>query len=142
MPSRTAQRVGVVAALVIGLTAGRAAAHHAFSAEFDQSKPVKLAGKVTKMEWINPHAWLYMDVVGADGQTVNWSIELGAPNALVRRGWRKDAVPSGVEIVVDGYLAKNGKSVANGRTVKFKDGKELFVGSSGTGAPNDPRDNK
>lgn len=136
--SRIVRIVVTVAAL--GLTGvASVRAHHAFSAEFDQSKPVKLEGKVTKMEWINPHSWLYIDVVGADGKTTNWAIELGAPNALIRRGWRKDAVPVGIDLVVNGYLAKNGKSIANGRTVKFKDGRELFVGSSGTGAPGDPK---
>jgi len=88
---------------------------------------------------VNPHAWLYLDVTGADGKTVSWAIELGAPNALVRRGWRTSDIKVGVTLFVDGYQAKNGRTVANGRTVKFQDGKELFVGSSGTGAPSDPR---
>jgi hypothetical protein len=98
-----------------------------------------LTGKVTKFELINPHSWIYMDVV-KDGKTTNWAIELGAPNALMRRGWRTNAVTKGAEIVVNGYLAKNGKPIANGRTVKFPDGKELFVGSSGTGAPVDGKE--
>ena len=134
-------RIVRILAVIAALGAAAAAslsAHHAFSAEFDQSKPVKLEGKVTKMEWINPHSWLYINVV-EDGKTTNWAIELGAPNALIRRGWRKDAVPVGIDLMISGYLAKNGKSIANGRTVKFKDGRELFVGSSGTGAPADPR---
>jgi hypothetical protein len=134
-----AQRTFVVAALALALCQMSVAAHHAFSAEFDREKPVKVQGKVTKMEWVNPHAWLYLDVVGDDGKTVNWGIELGAPNALVRRGWRTDAVKAGVDLVIEGYQAKNGKSVANGRNVKFPDGRELFVGSAGTGAPSDSK---
>lgn len=135
---RIVRLVAVVGVLGLGAAASLSA-HHAFSAEFDQSKPIKIEGKVTKMEWINPHSWIYIDVVGEGGKTTNWAIELGAPNALIRRGWRKDAVPVGIDLVINGYLAKNGKSIANGRTVKFKDGRELFVGSSGTGAPGDPR---
>jgi hypothetical protein len=112
-------------------------AHHSFAAEFDKTKPVTLHGTVTKMQWLNPHAWLYLDVKGSDGTIVNWAIECGAPNALVRRGWRMDSLPPGTEIVVEGYLSKSGKAVANGSNLTFPDGKTLFVGSSGTGAPSD-----
>jgi hypothetical protein len=117
-----------------------ALAHHAFTAEFDATKPVKLRGVVTKMEWVNPHSWITMDVKGPDGKVESWAVEAGAPNAMFRRGWNKNSIPVGIEIVVDGYRAKNGKNIANGRDVLLPDGKKLFVGSSGTGAPRDGRD--
>jgi hypothetical protein len=115
-------------------------AHHAFTAEFDASKPVTLRGTVTKMEWVNPHSWIHLDVKGPDGKVETWAIEAGAPNAMFRRGWNKNSIPVGIEIVVEGYRAKNGKNIANGRDVLLPDGKKLFVGSSGTGAPRDGRD--
>ena len=111
-------------------------AHHAFSAEFDAAKPVKLRGNVTKMDWINPHAWIHMDVKGPDG-VVSWMIELGPPNALIKRGWSKQSVPVGLEILVDGYQSKDGALRANGRDVTLPDGRKMFAGSSGTGAPGD-----
>jgi uncharacterized protein DUF6152 len=113
-------------------------AHHAFSAEFEANKPVTLKGTVTEMEWINPHAWIHMDVKGPDGKVTSWMIEGGAPNALLRRGFTKNSLPAGVEIVVEGYQAKDGSSRANGRELTFADGKKLFLGSTGTGAPGDP----
>jgi hypothetical protein len=116
-------------------------AHHAFSAEFDANKPVKLRGNVTKMDWINPHAWLHIDVKDAKGAVTNWMIELGPPNALIKRGWNRDSVPIGMEVIVDGYQSKDGASRANGRDVTLPDGKKMFAGSSGTGAP-DERDEK
>jgi hypothetical protein len=115
-------------------------AHHAFTAEFDATKPVTLRGTVTKMEWVNPHSWIHLDVKGPDGKVETWAIEAGAPNAMFRRGWNKNSIPVGIEIVVEGYRAKNGKNIANGRDVLLPDGKKLFVGSSGTGAPRDGRD--
>lgn len=115
-------------------------AHHAFAAEFDAKKPVKLTGTVTKVEWINPHAWIHIDVKGADGKVVTWMIEGGTPNTLLRRGIDKNSLPAGTEIVVDGYQAKNGTNRANGRDITFPDGRKLFLGSSGTGAPADGRD--
>jgi hypothetical protein len=115
-------------------------AHHAFSAEFDANKPLQLKGKVSKVEWINPHAWIHVDVPGADGKTVTWMIEGGTPNTLFRRGFTKNSLQIGVEIIVDGYQAKDGSNKANGRDLTFLDGKKLFMGSSGTGAPKDGRD--
>jgi len=117
-----------------------AIAHHAFAAEFDGSKPVTLKGKVTRMEWINPHAWLYLDVSMPNGKVVNWGVEGGAPNALLRRGWNRNSVLPGTEITVEGFRAKDGSNRANGRQVILPDGKKLFIGSSGTGAPLDGRD--
>ncbi len=125
--------VGVVALLVPGL----AWTHHAFSAEFDAKKPVKLRGVVTKMEWVNPHSWIHLDVKAADGKTESWMVEAGPPGALVRRGWSKASIPPGIEILVEGYQAKDGTHKANGRDVTLPDGKRLFVGSSGTGAPDE-----
>lgn len=113
-------------------------AHHAFAAEFDADQPVTLQGTVVKVEWVNPHCWLHVDVVEADGRIVNWQLELGPPNGLFRRGWRRDSVPPGAQIVVKGYRAKNGKPIANASFVILPDGRELFGGSSGTGAPDDP----
>jgi len=115
-------------------------AHHAFAAEFDGSKPVTLKGTVTKMEWINPHAWLHMEVKGPDGKVVAWAIEGGAPNALLRRGWNKNSVPPGTQITVQGFRAKDGSNRANGRDATLANGQKLFLGSSGTGAPGDGRD--
>ena len=112
-------------------------AHHAFAAEFDAKKPVKLRGTVTKMEWINPHAWIHMDVKGEDGKMVSWMVELGPPNALLKRGWNKNSLPEGTQIIVDGYQSKDGELRLNGRDLTFPDGKKLFAGSSGTGAPDE-----
>lgn len=117
-----------------------ARAHHAFAAEFDAEKPIKLKGTVTKMEWINPHTWIHMDVKTADGKVESWMIEGGPPNALSRRGFTRDSLPVGAEIVVEGFQAKDGSLKGNGRDVTFADGRKLFVGSSGTGAPKDGRD--
>lgn len=115
--------------------AAPAVAHHAFAAEFDVNQPVKLRGSVTKMEWVNPHSWLRIDVKGPDGKVENWAIEMGPPNSLLRSGWNKNSLPVGTEVLVAGFRAKDGTPVANGREVTFPDGKRLFVGSSGPGAP-------
>lgn len=115
-------------------------AHHAFSAEFDATKPVKLRGAVTKMEWVNPHAWIHIDVKKADGTTETWMIEGGTPNTLLRRGFTRDSLKMGTEIVVEGYQAKDGSTRANGRDLTLPDGRKLFLGSGGTGAPTDAKD--
>jgi Family of unknown function (DUF6152) len=112
------------------LAAAPAWAHHAFAAEFDAQKPVKLKGTVAKVEFINPHSWIHMDVKDADGKVTRWMVEGGSPNALFRRGVTKDALPQGTEILVDGYQAKDGSNRANGRDITFADGKKLFVGGS------------
>lgn len=104
-------------------------AHHSFTAEYDQHKPVKLTGKVTEVKFSNPHSWIYIDVE-ADGKVVNWALETGAANALIRRGWRKEDLPAGTVLVVDGWQARNGTPTANVNTVTFPDGKKLFAGSS------------
>jgi hypothetical protein len=112
-------------------------AHHAFAAEFDVSKPLLLKGTVTKMEWINPHAWIHLDVKNADGTVTSWMIEAGAPNGLLRRGFNKSSLPPGTDIVVEGWQAKDGTNRANGSNITYPDGKKLFIGSQGTGAPTD-----
>jgi Family of unknown function (DUF6152) len=104
-------------------------AHHSFAAEFDVTKPVKLSGIVTKMEWINPHSWIHMDVKNPDGTVTNWMIEGGSPNSLLRRGFTKHSLEPGTEIVVEGYQAKDGANRANGRDLTFPDGKKLFIGA-------------
>ena len=124
-----------LAVLISG--AGAAVAHHAFAAEFDSTKPVSLQGVVTKMEWINPHSWIHLDVKNADGTVTKWMIEGGTPNTLVRRGFTKDSLKVGTEIRVEGFRAKNGANRANGADLILSDGKRLFLGSSGTGAPKD-----
>src|SRR5947209_14206216 len=121
---------GLVVAAGLFLCGTAAWAHHAFTAEFDSTKPVKLQGTVTKMEWINPHAWIHVDVKGDDGKVTPWMIEAAAPNALLRRGWNKNSLPAGTEILVEGYQAKDGQNRANGSVITFTDGKKLFVGSS------------
>jgi DNA/RNA endonuclease YhcR with UshA esterase domain len=130
----------VAAAALVAAMAAQVAAHHSFAAEFDANKPVTLRGTVTKMEWINPHTWMHIDVRNDDGTVTKWMIEGGTPNTLLRRGFTRDSVRVGTEITVEGYQAKNGANRANGRDLVLADGSRLFMGSSGTGAPEDGRD--
>jgi Family of unknown function (DUF6152) len=113
-------------------------AHHAFAAEYDAKKQVRLEGVVTQMEWINPHAWIHIDVTGPDGKVTSWMVEGGSPNILLRRGFNKNTLEKGQKITVDGFQAKDGSNRANGSNITYPDGKKLFLGSSGTGAPVDP----
>jgi hypothetical protein len=131
---------GGVVAIALWLAGVPVLAHHSFSAEFDSNKPIQLKGAVVKVEWINPHTWIHIDVKQPDGSVERWMIEGGTPNTLLRRGLTRESLPAGTEIIVDGYRAKNGTNRANGRDVTFPDGKKLFLGSSGTGAPVDGRD--
>lgn len=124
--------VGTVSAL---LATTPAAGHHAFAAEFDQERPVNLEGTVTLMEWINPHAWIHIDVVSEDGTIETWAIEAGAPNGLIRRGFTRDSLPVGTKIVVAGYQARDGANRANGSSITFEDGRKLFVGGSNPDVP-------
>ena len=134
-------RTTVLAALLgfgLLLTMPPAAAHHAFSAEFDADRPMQLHGTVTRTEWINPHSWIHIDVTDENGNVESWAIECGAPNALIRRGLNKNSVPAGTELVVDGFGAKDGSNTANARDITLPDGSQFYVGSSGTGAPGQP----
>ena len=137
MPMRSKLSVMVLGAGLLLAAVPAVWAHHSFAAEFDEKQPITLRGTLTKMEWVNPHGWLHIDVKGQDGKVVSWAIEAGGPNALLRRGLRKTDFPAGVEVIVEGYRAKNGTPTANGRTVKMLDGRNFFLGSSGTGAPAD-----
>lgn len=115
-------------------------AHHAFAAEYDAKQPITLKGKLTKMEWVNPHGWLHMDVKDEKGNVVNWAIEFGAPAALLKRGFRRTDFPEGIEVEVTGFRAKNGTPTVNASTVKLPDGRSLFAGSSGDDVPPPPKD--
>ena len=129
-------RLSVVAVLFgLFLIALPVWAHHAFQAEFDQNKPVHLKGKVTKMEWINPHAWIHVDVTNPDGTVTNWMVECGSPNIMLRRGFTKDSLEFGTDLSIEGYQAKNGSYRANGSSVTFRDGRKLFVGGSNPDVP-------
>src|SRR5918912_2800918 len=126
---------------ILTLASTRPAAHHAFGGEFDPNRPVLLKGAITKIEWVNPHAWIHMEVKKPDGTTEEWMVEGGTPNVLLRRGITKDSLKIGTEIVVDGYQTRDHSlNRANGRNITFPDGKKLFLGSSGTGAPLDGAD--
>jgi len=133
-------RSGVLIGALMLMSAAALSAHHSFAAEFDANQPIQLKGTVAKVEWINPHTWIHLDVKKSDGSMERWMIEGGTPNTLLRRGLTKNSLPEGTELVVDGYKAKNGSNRANGRDLTFTDGRKLFMGSSGTGAPRDGKD--
>ena len=121
--------------LVVGGTALPVSAHHAFAAEFDANQPIQLKGTIVKMEWVNPHTWLHIDVKDSSGKVQSWMIEGGPPTSLLRRGLTKASLKVGAEVNVTGFMAKAGGNRANGRDITFENGEKLFLGSSGTGAP-------
>ncbi|HTQ56512.1 MAG TPA: DUF6152 family protein [Bryobacteraceae bacterium] len=131
--------VAAVASAACFLSAAPAWAHHAFAAEFDAKRPVHLEGVVTKVELINPHAWIHVDVAGPNGKVTSWMVEAGSPNVLLRRGFTKTTIAPGTRVVVEGYQSKDGSMRANGRDITLPDGRKLFLGSSGTGAPYDKK---
>jgi len=124
------RKTALFVAAVIVSAAVPAFAHHAFSAEFDQSKPVKVSGEISRLEWTNPHAWIFIDTKGADGKVVTWRFEMGAPNALLRAGWSKSDIKPGTAVIISGFLARSGGSVGNAFQVRLPDGRDLFAASS------------
>ena len=131
----------VLAGLTVLAAAGPLLAHHAFGAEFDPNAPIRLQGKVVKLEWVNPHAWIHVEIKNKDGAKEVWMVEGGTPNTLLRRGLTRKSITYGTEVIVDGYQTKDHSlKRANGRDVTFTDGRKIFLGSSGTGAPRDGRD--
>lgn len=136
-------RIGVATLALAGLVLAAyvpAVAHHAFSAEFDPNRPVVLRGPVVRVEWVNPHTWIHLEVTNEDGSKTIWMVEGGTPNTLLRRGLSRGSIPIGAMIIVDGYQSKDRSARANGRDITFADGRKFFMGSSGTGAPRDDRD--
>jgi hypothetical protein len=131
----------LLSAAALVLTTAPILGHHAFGGEFDPNKPVLLKGPVTKVEWVNPHAWIHLEVTKPDGTKEEWMVEGGTPNTLLRRGVTRESLKVGTELVIDGYQARDHSLLrANGRNVTYPDGKKLFLGSSGTGAPTDGAD--
>ncbi|MFP6825801.1 MAG: DUF6152 family protein [Pseudohongiellaceae bacterium] len=136
-------RIGVATLALTGLVLTAyvpVVAHHAFSAEFDPNRPVVLRGPVVRVEWVNPHTWIHLEVTNEDGSKTVWMVEGGTPNTLLRRGLSRGSIPIGAMIIVDGYQSKDRSARANGRDITFADGRKFFMGSSGTGAPQDGRD--
>jgi len=136
-------RIGAATLALAGLVLAAyvpAVAHHAFSAEFDPNRPVVLRGPVVRVEWVNPHTWIHLEVTNEDGSKTIWMVEGGTPNTLLRRGLSRGSIPIGAMIIVDGYQSKDRSARANGRDITFADGRKFFMGSSGTGAPRDDRD--
>jgi hypothetical protein len=135
------KKIATVAGLALGsLVSAQSNAHHALGAEFDADAPLTLRGSVTRIEWVNPHAWFHIEVTNAEGEKEAWRIEGGTPNTLLRRGINKRSIAIGTEIVVEGYQAKDRTNSANGRNITLANGKKMFMGSSGTGAPDDGAD--
>ena len=129
--------VTTIGTVLLGIAA--LSAHHSFAAEFDADKPVKFQGTVLKMEWINPHPWIHVEVKGPDGKVTVWMVETAAPNSLIRRGFNKNSLPAGSVITVEGYQARDGSNRANGRELAFADGRKLFLSSAGTGSPGEAK---
>ncbi|HVG83886.1 MAG TPA: DUF6152 family protein [Vicinamibacterales bacterium] len=130
----------MLCAVVVAIAGARVAAHHAFGAEFDPDAPLRLQGKIVRLEWVNPHTWIHMEIAKPDGTAEVWAVEGGTPNTLLRRGLTRDTLKIGTEIIVDGYQTKDHSlKRANGRDVTFTNGQKIFMGSSGTGAPSDGR---
>ena len=140
MSMKNTLMIAIAGAGLLFATAVPVVAHHAFGAEFDANRPVLLKGKIVKVELVNPHAWIHVEVPKDGGGTEVWMVEGGTPNTLLRRGITKNTLAIGTDVVVDGYQSKDRSTRANGRDITFPDGKKLFMGSSGTGAPRDGRD--
>jgi len=133
-------RAGVWLAGLVFVATVPVSAHHSFAAEFDAKAPVTLKGIVTQMDWVNPHSWIHLDVKNPDGTVTSWMIEGGTPNTLLRRGFTKNSLKAGTELTVEGYRAKDGTNRANGRDLILPTGQRLFLGSAGTGAPEDGKE--
>ena len=131
----TTNRTLLLGVCVLVAAALPLAAHHSFAAEYDASKQVTLKGKVTQVEWINPHSWVHIDVAGEDGKVVNWSCETAPPNTLYRQGWRRNSIKEGDEVIIEGFLAKDASHTMTARTVQTPDGKRLLAGSAADGTP-------